>query len=135
MKVMAVSIRQHLLKIINNLAVYLKMTIFAKNIPMAKEKKSFNSIMAGFIPGLIVPVIAAYLFYLAQNSAMRFSEFSHFIVYIFKYHLASKVMSVALVANLAVFFLFLQTNRYKSSRGVIAATLLYALATLIYMLT
>ena len=100
---------------------------------MTREKKNLDSIVAGFVPGLIVPVIAAYLFYLSQNSAMRFSEFSHFIAYIFKYHLATKVLSVALIANLSIFFLFLQTNRYKSARGVILATLLYAVVSLFYM--
>ena len=97
---------------------------------MAKEKKSFNNYVTGIIIGAIIPPIAVYLFYATQNLHMSFDGFLN---YIFKYHVASKVLSVALVANLAGFYLFLQTKRDFSAKGVIAMTLLYAIATMIYM--
>ncbi len=96
----------------------------------SKKKKNFNSLFTGIIPGIIVPLIAVYLFYLLKNFSM---DFNHFLKYLFEYKLAAKVLSVALIANLSIFFLFLQTDRYKSARGVISATFLYAIIAVLYI--
>ena len=96
----------------------------------SKKKKNLDSLFVGLIPGIIVPLFAVYLFYLLKDFRM---DFNNFLNYIFEYKLAAKVLSVALIANLAVFFLFLQTDRYKSARGVIAATFLYAIIAVFYI--
>ncbi len=95
-----------------------------------KEKKNFNNFALGAAAGFIIPPVAVYLFYAVQGFNMTFQGF---LRYIFEYHVAAKVLSVALVANLVVFYLFLHGKRYKSVRGVIAMTFLYAIAAIIYM--
>lgn len=97
---------------------------------MAK-KKSFNSIIAGIIPGILLPAISIYLFYVFQDAFS--GKFDQYIKRIFEYRVFSKVLSVCLIANLAIFFIFIKTNRYKSARGVIVATFLYAAFILVYM--
>ncbi len=100
---------------------------------MTKQKQSFNSLVVGIIPGLIVPLITVYLFYLT-NDVYGVQSFSGFINYVIKYGVISQVLSVCLLGNLAIFFLFIWTNRYKSARGVIGATFLYALVIIILKL-
>ena len=97
---------------------------------MTKERKSLNSYITGVITGAIIPLIAVYLFYASQDLHISFEGFLN---YVFKYRVASKVLSVARVANVAGFYFFLQTKRDFSAKGVIAITLLYAIATMIYM--
>ncbi|MEA3451602.1 MAG: hypothetical protein U9Q83_06820 [Bacteroidota bacterium] len=96
-----------------------------------KSKKSFNSLIIGLIPGIIIPLFTVYFLYLTKNLAM---EFKQYIEYMIQHKFITKILSVAVVSNLAVFFLFLQGDRYKSARGVILATLIYGLITLVKML-
>lgn len=95
-----------------------------------KEKKNYDNLLLGAATGFIVPPLAVYLFYAVQNFNMTFEGF---LRYIFEYHVAAKVLSVALVANLVIFYIFLHSKRYKSVRGVIAITFVYAIAAIIYM--
>ena len=95
-----------------------------------KERKKLDNIAIGAATGFIIPPIAVYLFYIVQNFNMTFEGF---LRYVFEYHVAAKVLSVALVANLIVFYIFLHGKRYNSVRGVIAITFIYALAAIIYM--
>jgi hypothetical protein len=97
---------------------------------MTEKTKKFDNYAVGIITGLIIPPIAIYFFYIANNFHLHFAAFINYIV---EYHLASKVLSVALVANLVGFYLFLQTKRYLAVKGVIAATFLYALLAVIYI--
>jgi len=60
-------------------------------------------------------------------------EFREYIEYMIEHKIITKILSVAVVANLGVFFLFLQGDKYKSARGVILATLIYGLITLVKM--
>ncbi len=91
---------------------------------MTKQKSDFNSTLAGIIPGLIVPVIASYLFFISRNFTVTYQEFMKYTI---DSGLFSKVLSLSLVANLGVFFIFIWTNRYKSARGVILATIIYGI--------
>ena len=65
-----------------------------------------------------------------KNLAMEFNEY---IEYMIQHRFVTKILSVAVVSNLAVFFLFLQGDRYKSARGVILATLVFGLITVVKM--
>lgn len=96
----------------------------------SKKKKSFNNLTIGIILGIIIPLISVYFFYLAKNLAQ---DFGSYIEYLIKYKLVTKILSVAAISNLAVFYIFLQTNRYQSSRGIIIATFLYAIITILYL--
>lgn len=93
------------------------------------KKKTFDKFYIGFILGLIFPLIAVYFFYVFQN----FNSFEGFIKEIFEYNVATKVISVCLTANLAIFYFFIHTKKYFSAKGVVGVTILYAITTAIYM--
>ncbi|MBN2891202.1 MAG: hypothetical protein JXL97_04975 [Bacteroidales bacterium] len=98
---------------------------------MAKEKTNLNSMVVGLIPGLIVPLLTSFLFYASQDM-YGVQTYGGFLRYAISYGVVSQVLSVSLLGNLGVFFLFIWTNRNKSARGVILATFIYGLFILIY---
>ena len=82
-----------------------------------------DSFIAGFIPGLIFPVIGFYCYFLLFFNYMDFHGFYHLLV---KSDKVVSVMSLGVILNLIVFFVFYQLEADKSLRGVIAATFIYA---------
>ncbi len=90
-----------------------------------------NSFIAGFIPGLIVPVLAIILFWW-----IKLSEFYYLIDWLqlaMRRGFESEVLALGAVANLALFFLFIQIKWYWSARAVVFATFFYALAMAIFL--
>ncbi len=87
------------------------------------KKRNFNNLSLGFGTSILLPAVAVYVFYLTRHSNISFWEFISATAFI---QMSSALLSVAAVPNLAAFFIFLQTYRYKSSRGVILGTLLLA---------
>jgi len=98
---------------------------------MAKETKSFDKIIIGVIPGLILPLITMYLIYEFKEIGYSFEVY---LRNLYKYNMITKAASLSLISNLIVFYLFLQTLRYKSAKGVVLSTLIYSLLILAYML-
>ncbi len=98
---------------------------------MGKNKKTtfFNNYPIGIVLGLITPLFGVYVFYLTQHLSY---DFRQFLELTFKYNFFSQILSVGVIANLLVFFLFINTNNYKSASGVIWATFIYAFSTLIF---
>ncbi len=96
-----------------------------------KRKKTFNSIIAGIVVGLIAPIITMYIFYSFQNNF--YGDFDKYIKTIIQIKVISKVLSLSILGNLAVFYIFIHSNRYFSARGVIYATLIYAITMLLFM--
>src|ERR1700722_3524422 len=82
-----------------------------------------DSMIFGLICGMLAPFIAILVYWLMQFHEVKLGEFlSHIIVY----KLISPALSLSLIINLGVFFLFLQKEYYQSSRGVLFATFIYA---------
>ena len=96
-----------------------------------KEKKLYNSITLGIIVGLIAPIITVYIFYSFQNNF--YGDFGQYVKTIIQMKIITKVLSLSVLGNLAVFYLFIQTKRYFSARGVIISTLIYAIIMAIFM--
>ena len=86
-----------------------------------------NSKLYGFIAGLITPVIVSVFVYLFRNP----ENFEVFLNQISSVNILSRVVSLCVVPNLLVFFVFIWTNKYNSAYGVIGATLIYAVVVLI----
>ena len=87
----------------------------------------FDNWLIGIILGSITPIIGVYLFYLSQHFSY---DFGQFITVVASYSFLGQVLSIGVLANLAVFFLFIQTKCYKSAKGVVLVTLIYAFLTL-----
>jgi len=93
---------------------------------MQKVNNQYNNERTGLVAGLIVPffVIIGFYFYRGSGSIGVFFE------KIMSVGIFSELISLCVVPNLLLFFIFMWTNRLKSARGVIGATFIYALIVL-----
>ena len=76
----------------------------------------------GLLPGIILPLITLIIIWLIQYDGGFFQFLKEFQ----QFGLLSKVVSLAAIPNLLLFFLFIWTDRTFSSRGDIFATLVLA---------
>lgn len=83
-----------------------------------------NSFTFGLIAGMLVPLLSLVLFYLISSSDITFPAFIEFIVSRKK---LSSLISLSLVPDLLVFFIFIWLNYLYSARGVLGAVFLFAL--------
>lgn len=83
--------------------------------------------IAGFIPGLILPVAGVVLFWAIRYEGTLFEFLGTFQ----RLNTLSKILSLAVIPNLLLFFIFIWTDRTFSARGVIFATLVMALVMLV----
>ncbi|MCK5461394.1 MAG: hypothetical protein KAI95_00210 [Bacteroidales bacterium] len=83
-----------------------------------------NTITFGLIAGMLFPLLALIIFYLISSPDVSFSEFVEFIVSRKK---LSSLISLSVVPDLLVFFIFIRLNYLYSARGVLAAVFLFAL--------
>lgn len=94
-----------------------------------KKTKKFTKIYHGLIPGLLVPLISIYGFYLIKFSKNK--SFDEFLNIIQGYGVTTQVISLCVIPNLLVFFIFIWTDRYTAAKGVILATFIYVIIVLI----
>lgn len=86
-------------------------------------KNWLDSIWFGFLCGIMAPVSLFFFFYVTKHHAMGLEAYLRMIA--FEGTLVER-MSLCVILNLVVFYLFLWKHKYKSARGVILATFLYA---------
>jgi len=77
---------------------------------------------------MIAPLLGVLLFYVAKFDHLTFAEYLSYIKMPFIF---SPMMSLGVVLNLFVFFIFIQRNFYRAARAVIFACILYSIPILI----
>ena len=82
-----------------------------------------DTIWHGLLPGLILPLVVGFGYYMYMFGWRAFSVLS---IITMEKTMPSLVHSLGCVLNLGIFFLFMRFNRLLSSRGVILSTFLYA---------
>lgn len=87
-------------------------------------RKKFDNTWIGFASGLIAPMLSLFIFYLIRYSHLAFSEFYYKILV--EYGIVTPAISLCVITNLLVFFIFIWTNRNYAARGVLLATFIYA---------
>lgn len=90
-----------------------------------QKPKGINQVKFGFLGGLIVPLIAGLFFYLSRYSNSTFTEFLNKLV---DANIHTHVLSLSVLPNLLLFFIFIWTDKLFAARGVIGVTFLYAFA-------
>lgn len=88
-----------------------------------KQDKRCNSLVCGLVPGIMVPVLALVAIWLLRHQGGFFAFLKAFQ----QHGVLARLLSLAAIPNLGIFFLFIWTNRTFSARGVIFATLAIAL--------
>lgn len=89
--------------------------------------RKFDTLLTGLLPGIVLPVLALMVFWMVKSDR----GFVDFLEQFQQMRMLSKVVSLAAIPNLLLFFLFIWTNRNFAARGVIFATLLLAFVMLI----
>ena len=84
----------------------------------------FDKTWIGFIFGLSAPVITLGIVFLTTFNGYSYTEFIYFLSTM---HIMTKLFSLCVLSNLAIFFLYIWGNLMSGARGVLAATLLIAM--------
>ena len=92
------------------------------------SKNKFNSLQMGLILGIVVPILAIVVIWLINSEASLTSYLKGF----YRVNSLSGLISLCAIPNLLLFFIFIWTNKVKSARGVIFATLIVTLVTLLF---
>ncbi|PWE00832.1 hypothetical protein [Marinilabilia rubra] len=88
-----------------------------------------NKQLIGLIIGLILPIAFGYLLFQGRYEGNL--DFWNFVLTMFKLQSLGKLVSVSVLPNLLVFFLAIWTERLLAARGIVMATLLYTVVTII----
>lgn len=94
--------------------------------------KKLNKISWGLFFGILLPAISLYVFYKIKYDNMELGEFLR------SFHqmgILTHVISLSVIPNLVLFFLFMRKNYLRGGRGVLLATFLFAFAVLIIRFT
>ncbi len=85
------------------------------------KKEKYNSLALGLVIAILLPLLVfacVYLFHYKNIPAYQVLGLKAFIQ-----TNGSKILSLCAIVNLAPFYLFLQTERMRSVRGVVFGTL------------
>jgi len=79
----------------------------------------------GIILGFLAPILGVVGFYFYKFSSARFIEFLEFML-AWK-SLFTSVISLSLIANAAIFTIYINTHKDKTARGIFITTCIYAI--------
>jgi hypothetical protein len=85
-------------------------------------KKRFDTLLSGLLPALALPALTMLVIWKIKSD----NGLVDFLVSFQQLKMLSKLVSLAAIPNLLLFFLFIWTNRNFAARGVIFSTLLLA---------
>lgn len=92
------------------------------------KRNTFDKTGIGLAAGLVVPVVIFIAVYWFGENELSFTRFVQNMWHI---HALVKLGSLCVFANLLVFWLFIRLKYDQAARGILGATLAYALVILI----
>lgn len=87
-------------------------------------KSKFDNLRLGLLLGIIAPALIMFIIYFIQFTNFNLSELVDLLV---EKKVFTKIVSLCVIPNLALFFLFLNKNYYQSARGILTATFIFAI--------
>lgn len=87
------------------------------------KRSKFDSQPLGLISGLILPMISLVIFYMVRHSDLSPGEFLDTML---RLNILTQVISLHVIPNLLLFFIFIWKNYLFSARGVLTATFIFA---------
>ena len=87
------------------------------------KKINWNNFWMGSVLGFVLPLISLLVYWLWSFKYMKF--YPQFFKFLMDGGVLSAVLSLCLIPNLGLFFLFINREKYKSCRGIILTMLLY----------
>lgn len=101
----------------------LEKEVYAQNKSRNQQAKfDFDKMWLGVILGVLAPLVTMYVYYLINFNHISVTKF---INHLFKAQIQSSFLSLCVVSNLLVFFIFIWSEKYLSARGVLLATFIY----------
>ncbi len=91
-----------------------------------------DNIYLGVAAGIVAPMVAFWLYYISKFSHIGLKPF---VQHLLQLNLGGPVLSLSMVANLAVFFFFIWLKADRSARGVLLATFIYGALILFFVYT
>jgi hypothetical protein len=87
------------------------------------ERTKLNNFILGIVAGLILPLLSLVGYWLWSFKFLNFIP--QFFNFLLLGKVLSAVLSLCLIPNLGMFFLFINKEYYKTTRGIILSTLVY----------
>ncbi|MCX6228428.1 MAG: hypothetical protein NTV75_04515 [Bacteroidia bacterium] len=80
----------------------------------------FNRVSYGLLVGFLMPILSFVMYYMFRFGHTTFLDYIHILIESKK---IANVLSLSVLPNLAPFMLLINSSRYSSGRGVLAATI------------
>lgn len=93
------------------------------------KPKKLNNQIAGFVAGIFFPLLISYLIFRFGHLGGR--SYFEFINTMVKFNLFGKLLSLSVLPNLLLFFPAIWSERLLTARGVLFATIIYGITTVI----
>lgn len=87
-----------------------------------------DKIWVGLLSGIALPFLVMFLFYLSSYAYLTVPDFMRKMVFAAVFF---KILSLCAIVNLASFFVFYKSKHDRAAKGVILATMLFALVVVI----
>jgi len=89
-----------------------------------KSRYTLNNFTLGLILGILAPIVTMLIVYFSRFSQYIFTEL---IDYLINTQIFTKIVSLCVIPNLILFFVFIWLNYLHSARGVLMATIIFAI--------
>lgn len=86
-------------------------------------KTKYDNVALGSILGFVMPLAGLFMFYKIQYNFLTIIEFINRIVAV---NIHTELISLFVIINLLIFFIFIWLHAYFSARGVLLSTFIYA---------
>lgn len=96
---------------------------------MKKKQPFLDRIIWGIVCGLILPLLIFWIYYLLKFKDIPFNIY---IQNLHTYGLLFKIMSLCVLSDLPLFYLFLQFKYMKGARGIVMSCFVFGFAVLGY---
>ena len=83
-----------------------------------------DSLALGIVLGIIGPWVGMFIYYMAQFNYMTLSGYASFLMT--HRGVQSPILSLSLIINMVVYYLFYHYHLDKTTKGILLATFLYA---------
>jgi hypothetical protein len=87
-------------------------------------KSRYDLVKLGFVLGILAPVISFFIVYKIKFDSYSLAGFYDFLITM---HALPKLLSLMVIPNLLIFFIFIWTDHLHAARGVLAATVFDAI--------
>ena len=89
------------------------------------KPKTWDNIKTGIITGILAPLFTILIFY--QSKTGGSTDFKSFFDSIIENDILAAVLSIGAVPNLLIFYILINSERYKSAKGMVFSTFMYVL--------